>query len=119
MEWSEFLEPRITDRDSKINGRQEIFDCSLAFRKLQRYFCLQDKYIKSSSPPPRPRPPGGARPYISYIGGDPHRVGFLRRFGRKTGIHFAHFGLESGMVFEGATDCMNVSLQFQISPYSH
>ena len=28
-------------------------------------------------------------------------VGFLRRFGLKTGIHFAHFGLESGMVFEG------------------
>ena len=33
----------------------------------------------------------------------PHRVGFLRRFGLKTGIHFAHFGLESGMVFEGTT----------------
>ena len=33
----------------------------------------------------------------------PHRVGFLRRFGLKTGKHFAHFGLESGMVFEGTT----------------
>ena len=33
----------------------------------------------------------------------PHRVGFLRRFGLKTGLHFAHFGLESGMVFEGTT----------------
>ena len=34
----------------------------------------------------------------------PHRVGFLRRFGVKMGlIHFAHFRLESGMVFEGAT----------------
>ena len=33
----------------------------------------------------------------------PHRVGFLPRFGLKTGIHFAHFGLESGMVFEGTT----------------
>ena len=32
-----------------------------------------------------------------------HRVGFLRRFGLKTGIHFAHFGLESGMVLEGTT----------------
>ena len=31
----------------------------------------------------------------------PHRVGFLRRFGLKTGIHFAHFGLDLGMVFEG------------------
>ena len=33
----------------------------------------------------------------------PHRVGFLRRFGLKTGINFAHFGLESGMVLEGTT----------------
>ena len=33
----------------------------------------------------------------------PHRVGFLCRFGLKTGIHFAHFGLESGVVFEGTT----------------
>ena len=31
----------------------------------------------------------------------PHGVGFLRRFGLKTGIHFAHFGLDLGMVFEG------------------
>ena len=31
----------------------------------------------------------------------PHRVGFLRRLGLKTGI--LHFGLESSMVFEGAT----------------
>ena len=38
----------------------------------------------------------------------PHRVGFLCRFGLKTGVDFAHFGLESGMVFEGATECMNV-----------
>ena len=33
----------------------------------------------------------------------PRRVEFLRRFGLKTSIHFAHFGLESGMVFEGTT----------------
>ena len=33
----------------------------------------------------------------------PHRVGFLWRFGLKTGIHFAHFDLESGVVFEGTT----------------
>ena len=38
----------------------------------------------------------------------PHRVGFLYRFGLKRGIHFALFGLESGMVFEGTTECMNV-----------
>ena len=33
---------------------------------------------------------------------------FLPLFGLKTGLHFAHFGLESGMVFEGTTECMNV-----------
>ena len=32
-----------------------------------------------------------------------NRVGFLRRFRLKTGIYFAYFGLESGMVFEGTT----------------
>ena len=36
----------------------------------------------------------------------PNRVGLLRRFGLKTDIHFAHFGLESGMVLEGTTECM-------------
>ena len=37
-----------------------------------------------------------------------HRVGFLRLFGLKTGIHFALFGLESDLIFEGTTECMNV-----------
>ena len=32
----------------------------------------------------------------------PQRVAFLRRFGQKTGMDFAHFGLESGMGFAGA-----------------
>ena len=32
----------------------------------------------------------------------PQRVGFLGLFGLKTGTHFAHFGLESGVVFEGS-----------------
>ena len=27
----------------------------------------------------------------------------MRRFGLKNGIYFAHFGLESGVVFEGTT----------------
>ena len=44
---------------------------------------------------------------VTYIGmhrpAPPYLVGFLRRFGLKTGIHFAHFGLESGMGFEGTT----------------
>ena len=33
----------------------------------------------------------------------PHRVGFLLLFGLKTGIDFAQFVLESGVVFEGTT----------------
>ena len=33
----------------------------------------------------------------------PQRIGFLRRFGLKTGIDFAPFGMQSGMVFEGTT----------------
>ena len=45
------------------------------------------------------------KPY-GYV--PPHRVAFLRRFGLKMGIHFAVFGLESGMVFEGTTECVNV-----------
>ena len=31
----------------------------------------------------------------------PQKVWFLGLFRLKTGIHFAHFGLESGMVFKG------------------
>ena len=43
----------------------------------------------------------------------PDWVGFLRRFGLKTGVHFTHFGLESGMVFKGTTGVQNVLLLFQ------
>ena len=47
-------------------------------------------------------PRGGGIPlYKLYMYVPPHRVGFLCRFGLKKGIHFAHFGLKSGMVFEG------------------
>ena len=43
-------------------------------------------------------------PYINHIGMcRPKGSGFLHHFGLKTGIHFAYFGLESGMVFEGTT----------------
>ena len=43
------------------------------------------------------------KPYRYRYVPPPHRVGFLRRFGLKTSTHFANFGLESGMVFEGTT----------------
>ena len=53
--------------------------------------------------------PGGGTPfYKPYRYVPRHQVGFLGLFGLKTGIHFALFGLESAMVFEGTTECMNV-----------
>ena len=42
----------------------------------------------------------------------PQRVGVLRFFGRKTGIDFAHFGLESGMDFEGITGVLEFKKSF-------
>ena len=49
--------------------------------------------------------PGGGIPlYKLYRHVPPHRVGFFCAvLVRKTGIHFGHFGLESGMGFEGTT----------------
>ena len=38
----------------------------------------------------------------------PQRVWLLDLFGLKTAIDFAHFGLESGIVFEGRRERMNV-----------
>ena len=51
---------------------------------------------------------GGTTFYKPYRYVPPHRVGFFRCFGPKTGIHFDHFGLELGMTFEETTECMNV-----------
>ena len=36
----------------------------------------------------------------------PQRVWFLGSSGLKTRIYFAHFGLESDMVFEGTTEVL-------------
>ena len=46
---------------------------------------------------------GGTSLYKPYRYVPPQKVGFLHRFGLKMGIDFAHFGLESGMVYEGTT----------------
>ena len=40
------------------------------------------------------------------------RVWFLGLFGLKTAIHFAHFCLESGIVFEGTTGVNGRSFHF-------
>ena len=43
----------------------------------------------------------GELPYISHIGMcRPEGYIFVSRFGLKTGIHFAYFVLESGIVFD-------------------
>ena len=42
----------------------------------------------------------------------PHRLGFLRRFGLKTGIDFEHFGLELGRLFEGPTGVYDCACHF-------
>ena len=51
---------------------------------------------------------GGALPYINHIGIICPKslrvlIGPTGNFGLKIAIHFAYFGLESGMVFEGVT----------------
>ena len=47
--------------------------------------------------------PEGTPLYKPYTYEPPQRVGFLRRYGLKTGIDFAHIILELGMVFEETT----------------
>ena len=55
---------------------------------------------------------GGVLPYISHMAigicAAPSGRVFAPFWSAKTGIHFVHFGLESGMLFEGTTECMNV-----------
>ena len=41
--------------------------------------------------------------YNPYRYVPPQRVGFFSRFGLKSGMDFAHFGLGLGMVFKGTT----------------
>ena len=51
---------------------------------------------------------GGSTPlYMPYRYVPPQRAWFLRRFGLKTGVNFAYFCLNSGIVFEGIPECMN------------
>lgn len=38
----------------------------------------------------------------------PQRTWFLRRFGLKTVVDFAYFGLNSVLVFEGIRECLDV-----------
>ena len=55
----------------------------------------------------------GVFPYVSHIGYvPPQRVGFLHRFCLNTSIDSTHFGLESGMVFEGTTGVYELIYRF-------
>ena len=56
--------------------------------------------------------------YLPHRYVPPQRVWFLRRFGLKAGVDFAYFGLNSGIVFEGKLECINVLIllfQFQMN----
>ena len=60
-----------------------------------------------------PRGGGGGNPlYKPYRNVPSQRVWFLGLFGLKTGIHITHFGLESGMVFEGTTGAYEYNYRF-------
>ena len=48
-------------------------------------------------------PPGGTPLYKAYRYVPPQRVGLFGPFWSETGVDFAHFDLESGMVFKGTT----------------
>ena len=66
----------------------------LSRRRLCNY--LDGTAERNRYQPPPPPPSGGTPLYKLYKYVPLHRVGFLRRFGLATGIHFAHFGLEWG-----------------------
>ena len=53
-------------------------------------------------------PPRGTALYLPYRYVPPQRVWFLGRFGLKTDIAFASFGLSLGMVFEGFRGWMDL-----------
>ena len=56
---------------------------------------------------------GGTPSYKPYSHVPLKRVGFLRHFSLKTGIHFAHFGLELGMVYKRNYGCVSICSSFQ------
>ena len=80
---------------------------------------LLNKVLYGTLPhPPPPSPLARVLPlYKPYRYVLPQRVGVLRRFGLKTSIDFAHFGLESDMIFKGTTGVYEriYFFQFQMS----
>ena len=101
LHWSYFLNFSVACRACLLNLRylHGKVKCFAKILKIAKNKC-------KSRPIERTREqnvPGGTPLCKLYRYVLPHRVGSLRPFGLKTGIHFAQFGLESGMVFEGTT----------------
>ena len=85
-------EPQLTDRwrSPTLIASQGLYFCS----KLTRLTAINKRPLAGGGG-------GGTSLYKPYRYVLPQGVGFLRRFGLKTGIDFDHFGPEPGMVFKG------------------
>ena len=62
-------------------------------------------------------PGGGLLPFISHIARGtcrPKGVWFWRRFGLKADVDFAHFGLESGIIYKGIYGRVWMCSSFQL-----
>ena len=91
---------KIITKDNKLKSKYRRELCRDVFEStLLKVSSRNMKSIGLIESPGR----GGTSLYKPYRYVPPHRVGFEGLFGLKTGIHFAHFGLESVMVFEGTT----------------
>ena len=98
-------------RDLSATGRSGIrqnlgTDVRLGKKTFFGMATTKEVGVRDQDSPFQTLTPGGGRgtpldkPY-RYV--PPQRVGFLSRFGRKTGIDFVHFGLESGTISEGTS----------------
>ena len=93
---------KIITKDNKLKSKYRRELCRDVFEST--LLKVSSRNLKSVGLIESPRGGGGGTSlYKPYRYVPPHRVGFWGLFGLKTGIHFAHFGLESGMVFEGTT----------------
>ena len=89
---------KVTETSVKINNCNPwLLQC---FTKIS----IEFSRAREQAAKPSPLPGGGGTPlYKPFRYVPPQRVGFLGRFCLKTGEDFAHFSLESGMVYEGTT----------------
>ena len=86
---------------TKFKGTCIQYMCRIKRIQNDKPLKLESILIQSSS---TVNVPGGTPLYKPYRYVPPRRIYiFFSRFGLKTGLHFAHFGLESGIVFDGTT----------------